>query len=40
VIFGCDLMKIGLGRKIEDMVREEIAGIGAVRETLKKYTRI
>ena len=40
VIFGCDLMKIGLGRKIEDMVREEIAGIGAVRETLKKYTKI
>ncbi len=37
VIFGCDLMKIGLGKKIEQMVREEIEGIGAVRETLKKY---
>ena len=37
VIFGCDLMKIGLGKKIEQMVREEIEGTGAVRETLKKY---
>lgn len=37
VIFGCDLMKIGLGERIEQMVREEIAGTGAVRETLKKY---
>lgn len=37
VIFGCDLMKIGLGKKIEQMVREEIEGIGAVRKTLKKY---
>ena len=37
VIFGCDLMKIGLGKKIEQMVREEIESIGAVRKTLKKY---
>ena len=37
VIFGCDLMKIGLGKKIEQMVREERESIGAVRKTLKKY---
>lgn len=36
-IFGTDLYKAGIGEKIETMFKEEIAGIGAVRETLKKY---
>ena len=36
-IFGIDLYKAGIGDKIEDMVREQIAGPGAVRATLKKY---
>jgi fructuronate reductase len=36
-IFGCDLYKAGIGSKIEEMFREEIAGKGAVRNTLKKY---
>ena len=36
-IFGVDLYEAGLGEKIEEMFREEIAGNGAVRETLKKY---
>ena len=36
-IFGVDLYEVGLGEKIESMVREELAGIGAVRATLKKY---
>ncbi len=40
VIFGCDLMEIGLGGKIEEMVREETAGFGAVRDTLKKYLKV
>ena len=38
-IFGIDLYEIGLGEKIEDMFREEIAGTGAVRATLKKYLK-
>ena len=37
IIFGSDLYQIGLGEKIENMVREELAGIGAVRKTLQKY---
>lgn len=36
-IFGIDLYQIGLGEKIEKMVKEELGGIGNVRETLKKY---
>ena len=36
-IFGVDLYEAGLGEKIENMVKEELAGVGAVRETLKKY---
>lgn len=37
VIFGSDLMELGLGDKIEGMVKEELAGPGAVRATLRKY---
>ena len=37
VLFGSDLMELGLGEKIEGMVRELLAGPGAVRETLKRY---
>lgn len=36
-IFGVNLYEAGLGEKIEGMFREEIAGKGAVRATLKKY---
>ena len=36
-IFGSDLYQVGLGDKIEKMVKEELMGVGAVRETLKKY---
>ena len=36
-IFGVDLYQAGLGEKIEEMFREEIAGPGAVRATLRKY---
>ena len=36
-IFGINLYDAGLGEKIEEMFREEIAGVGAVRATLKKY---
>ena len=34
-IWGVDLYAAGLGEKIEDIFRQEIAGPGAVRETLK-----
>jgi len=37
VIFGSDLVKIGLADRIEQMFLEELAGPGAVRATLKKY---
>ena len=37
IIFGVDLYEVGLGEKIENMVKEELYGIGAVRATLKKY---
>ena len=37
LIFGVDLYKAGIGERIEEMVREEIAGTGAVRKTLQKY---
>lgn len=36
-IFGCDLYQAGIGERIEEMFKEEIAGPGAVRKTLKKY---
>ena len=36
-IFGINLYEAGIGDKIEEMFVEEIAGKGAVRETLKKY---
>lgn len=36
-IFGIDLYKAGIGEKIEEIFVEEIAGVGAVRATLKKY---
>ena len=36
-IFAVDLYEIGLGEKIESMVRELFASYGAVRETLHKY---
>lgn len=36
-IFGSDLVELGLGEKIEGMVRELLAGPGAVRATLKKH---
>ena len=36
-IFGSDLYEAGLGEKIEEMVRSELEGPGAVRKTLQKY---
>jgi fructuronate reductase len=36
-IFGVDLYDAGIGEKIENMVKEELVGVGAVRATLKKY---
>lgn len=36
-LFGVDLYEAGLAPRIEAMFREEIAGPGAVRATLKKY---
>ena len=36
-IFAVDLYKAGIGEKIEEIFREEIAGPGAVRKTVKKY---
>lgn len=38
-IFFTDLYKDGVGKKIEDMFREMIAGPGAVRATVHKYVR-
>lgn len=38
-IFGIDLYQAGIGEKVETMFREEIAGPGAVRAALKKYTQ-
>lgn len=37
VIFGSDLVELGLAEKIEGMVKELLAGPGAVRAALKKY---
>ena len=38
-LFGSDLYQAGLGEKIEGMVREQLAGPGAVRETLRHWLR-
>ena len=37
IIFGINLYEAGIGDKIEEMFVEEIAGKGAVRNTIKKY---
>ena len=37
VLFGTDLVEAGLAEKIEAMVKEMLAGSGAVRSCLKKY---
>ena len=37
VVFGCDLTALGLGDKIESMVKELVAGPGAVRATLQRH---
>ena len=36
-IFGVDLEEVGLAGKVISFFAELIAGVGAVRETLKKY---
>lgn len=36
-IFGMDLYQAGIGERIEALFLEEIAGVGAVRATLRKY---
>jgi fructuronate reductase len=36
-VFGVDLYEVGLGERIEGMVKELYAGKGAVRKTLHKY---
>lgn len=36
-LFAVDLVKVGLAPKIGEMLRRELAGPGAVKETLKKY---
>ena len=38
-VFGVDLYEVGLGDRIEGMVKELYAGLGAVRATLHKYTQ-
>ena len=38
-IFGSDLYAAGIGERIEELFKEELAGPGAVRATLKKYLR-
>jgi fructuronate reductase len=37
VLFGVDLYEAGLAEKVEGLLREELAGPGAVRATLQKY---
>ena len=39
VLFGSDLVALGLGEKIEGMVKEMLAGPGAVRATLQRYVK-
>lgn len=38
-IFGINLYKAGIGELIEEMFVKEIAGVGAVRETLREYLK-
>lgn len=38
-IFGVDLYEAGIGEKIEEMFLEEIAGVGSVKATLRKYLK-
>ena len=38
-IFGVDLYEVGLAKQVCQYFSELIAGVGAVRETLKKYTK-
>lgn len=38
-IFGVDLYKVGLGKRVEELFAELAAGTGAVRATLKKYVQ-
>ncbi|MBR0032950.1 MAG: mannitol dehydrogenase family protein [Treponema sp.] len=38
-IFGSDLYKAGIGEKIESLFKEELAGVGAVRATLKNHLK-
>ena len=37
LIFGIDLYEAGIGERIEEMFKEELAGPGAVRAALEKY---
>ena len=37
VLFGVDLYAVGLAEKVAGMLREMLAGPGAVRRTLEKY---
>ena len=37
-VFGVDLYEIGIGERVEAMVKELFDGIGAVRNTLRRYT--
>ncbi|NLK22272.1 MAG: mannitol dehydrogenase family protein [Epulopiscium sp.] len=39
-IFGVNLYKVGLGKRVEDYFTEMIAGTGAVETTLNKYIKI
>ncbi len=36
-IFGVDLYEAGIGEQIEDILREELKGPGAVRKVLESY---
>lgn len=36
-IFGVNLYELGIGTRVEVLVKEMLAGVGAVRRTLKKY---
>ena len=39
LLFGTDLYEAGIGKRIEEMVRQELGGRGAIRRTLKKYLK-
>ena len=38
-IFGCSLYEAGLGKRVEDLLAEMLAGPGAVRKTLERMTQ-